>query len=315
MDSRAVNRASSRDLSGTFGPSRDFKRRVQQFNVIAEKELGGNVVGIGYVGSRGDRVAQNPNVDLAPPGAAAVQPRRAYSGTLPNLNTINVFMSIYETSYDAMQLAFQRRYRGGLSLNTHYTLAHATSTSPATWDVNLIERSDAGQDARHHWVLQANYELPWGRSLKGAAAAVLAGWQVNAIGNWQSGIPFGVTNNTARMNTGGTDRPDMTGSPELASNRWFNTDAFVAQALYTPGSAPATVLHGPPQRRVDMSLFKDLALHTPWKLQLRAEIYNITNTPSFQNPSGALGSAAFGSISSTGNAPPRQMQFAVKLLF
>ena len=53
----------------------------------------------------------------------------------------------------------------------------------------------------------------------------------------------------------------------------------------------------------------------PWTLQLRAEIYNITNTPSFQNPSGALGSAAFGSISSTGNAPPRQMQFAAKVLF
>jgi hypothetical protein len=49
--------------------------------------------------------------------------------------------------------------------------------------------------------------------------------------------------------------------------------------------------------------------------QLRAEIYNVTNTPSFQNPSGSLGSASFGSISNTGNAPPRQMQFAAKVLF
>src|SRR5205823_2655574 len=162
------------------------------FNVIAEKELGANVVGIGYVGSRGDRVALNPNVDLAPPGAAVVQPRRLYSGTLPNLNTINVFGSVYETGYDAMQLTFQRRYRGGLSLNTHYTLAHATSTAQSTWDPNLIERSEAGQDARHHWVLSANYLLPWGKSWTGARGAALAGWQINAIANWQSGIPFGV---------------------------------------------------------------------------------------------------------------------------
>ncbi len=312
----------ARDLTGTFrAVALDFKStRVQQFNVIGEKEIAGNVVGVGYIGSRGDRVALNPNVDLAPPGPAAVQPRRVYSGTLPNLNTINVFQSIYETSYDAMQLAFQRRYRGGLSLNTHYTLAHATSTALSTWDVNLIERSDAAQDARHHWVLSANYDLPWGKSLKGIAGGVLAGWQINAIANWQSGIPFGVTNNTARMNTGGTDRPDMVANPELPKDQrtlahWFNTDAFVAQALYTPGSAPPIVLHGPPQRRLDLSLFKDVTLRNPWKLQLRAEIYNVTNTPSFQNPSGALGSAAFGSISSTGNAPPRQMQFAAKLLF
>jgi len=112
----------------------------------------------------------------------------------------------------------------------------------------------------------------------------------------------------------------MVANPELPESqrtlaRWFNTDAFVPQALYTPGSAPPIVLHGPPQRRLDLSLFKDVVLRNPWKLQLRAEIYNVTNTPSFQNPNSALGSAAFGSISSTGNAPPRQMQFAAKLLF
>ena len=311
-----------RDLSGTFrAVALDFKNtRVQQFNVIAEKELGANVVGIGYIGSRGDRVALNPNVDLAPPSAAAVQPRRLYSGTLPNLNTINVFASIYNTSYDAMQLTFQRRYRGGLSLNTHYTLGHATSSAQSTWDPHLIESADASQDARHHWVLSANYLLPWGKSWTGVRGAALAGWQINAIANWQSGIPFTVTNNTARMNTGGTDRPDMIADPALPKNqrtlaRWFNTDAFVPQALFTAGSTPPVVLHGPPQRRVDLSLFKDIDLRKPWTLQLRAEIYNVTNTPSFQNPSSALGSAAFGSISSTGNAPPRQMQFAAKVLF
>jgi hypothetical protein len=34
-------------------------------------------------------------------------------------------------------------------------------------------------------------------------------------------------------------------------NKWFNTDAFQPQALFTLGSAPANVLHGPPQRRID----------------------------------------------------------------
>ena len=44
------------------------------------------------------------------------------------------------------------------------------------------------------------------------------------------------------------------------------------------------------------------------------EVYNVTNTPSFANPNGQLGNAAFGTITST-IGTPRQLQFAVKLLF
>jgi len=51
------------------------------------------------------------------------------------------------------------------------------------------------------------------------------------------------------------------------------------------------------------------------KLQLRAEVYNVTNTPSFGLPDFNFGSTGFGSISSTGNSIPRQMQFGVKYLF
>jgi len=75
------------------------------------------------------------------------------------------------------------------------------------------------------------------------------------------------------------------------------------------------VLHGPPQRRVDLSVFKEFAVGGSRQLQLRYEVYNLTNIANFQNPNSQLGSPAFGSISSTGNSTPRQMQFAAKLLF
>ena len=74
-------------------------------------------------------------------------------------------------------------------------------------------------------------------------------------------------------------------------------------------------MHGPSQRRLDFSIFKDLSLGANRKLQLRMEVYNITNTPSFWLPDFNFGSAGFGSISSTGNSIPRQMQFGVKYLF
>lgn len=300
----------------------DFKStRMQQFNVQAEKELGANnVVTIGYVGSRGSRTTGLPNVALAPPGPGAIQQRRATYSVLPNVSSLTVGSSIYTNRYDAMQLVFQRRLRQGLTLYTHFRLAHGTLDTFAPWDPKIIEHLDAAQDARRAWVLQANYELPWARSATGWVGGLVGGWQLNAVANWQTGVPFGVTNSTALANTGGTDRPNLVGDPELPKSertpqRWFNTAAFQAQPAFTVGNSPPTVLHGPSQRRLDLALFKDLKLHASTTLQLRYEVYNVTNTPSFQNPINTLGSANFGSLTTTGLAIPRQMQFAAKLLF
>lgn len=44
-----------------------------------------------------------------------------------------------------------------------------------------------------------------------------------------------------------------------------------------------------------------------------SEAFNLLNHPPFGNPSGVLGSASFGSISSAGD--PRVVQLAVKYLF
>ena len=53
-----------------------------------------------------------------------------------------------------------------------------------------------------------------------------------------------------------------------------------------------------------------------FRLEYRAEFYNLTNTPHFSNPSGSATSATFGIISSTlsgyGN---RQVQMALRVKF
>jgi hypothetical protein len=89
----------------------------------------------------------------------------------------------------------------------------------------------------------------------------------------------------------------------------------VAQPINTAGNTGRNTLHGPPQRRIDLSLFKNLSPTTAMRLQLRAEVFNLTNTPSFGLPNSNFGTAGFGSITTTANAIPRQMQFAAKLLF
>jgi len=307
--------------AGTFQAEQlDFKNtRTQQYNVFVEKEFGGNVLGAGYLGMYQSHFTQYiGNVDLAPAAAGTIQPRRAFAATLPSVSSIPLISSDYLGTYNAFQVTFQRRQRQGLTLSSNYTFAHSVVTNAAPWDVSVVERYDSNFDVRHRFVFSANYELPFLASSSGVAHAVAAGWQVNAIAQYHTGTPFTVTNGSARANTGGADRPIQVGNPELANPtiaQWFDVTAFVAQPVNTVGTTGNNTLHGPSFTRFDLSLFKNVALTGPWRLQLRAEIFNVFNTPSFANPAAALGNAGFGSITSTGNNIPRQMQFAAKLLF
>jgi hypothetical protein len=215
----------------------------------------------------------------------------------------------------------QRRYAGGLNFSTHYTLAHARQSTLAPWDNTILEWGDIPTyDVRHHWVGIFGYELPWGQGLKGVARGFLAGWQVNFVANYSSGIAFTIVNSSAQTNVGGSDRPNLIGDFNLPSGertlqRWFNTSAFALQPQFTAGNVGVGTMHGPPQRRIDLSFGKSIRQTGSKTVQVRIEVYNIANTPNFQPPDGNFGSTTFGSISSTGNAIPRQMQFGLKYLF
>ncbi|HWW82887.1 MAG TPA: carboxypeptidase regulatory-like domain-containing protein [Vicinamibacterales bacterium] len=300
----------------------DYKSaRSKQYNLFIEKELGGNVVSLGYVGSRSDRVPLTQNINLPTPGPGSVQARRPWYSQYPSLTNINMITNRGERTYDAAQGLVQRRYSNGLHFSTHYTWAHARQSGFAPWDNTILEWGDIPTyDIRHHWVGIVGYELPWGKGLQGVAHGFLAGWQANVVGNYSSGIAFTIVNASPQTNVGGSDRPNVVGNPELPADQrtlqhWFNTSAFALQAPYTAGDVGVGTMHGPPQRRVDLSLNKLLRPSSFGNVQVRIEMYNITNTPSFQPPDPNFGSTTFGSISSTGNAIPRQMQFAVKYLF
>jgi len=295
--------------------------RSKQFNFFAEKQLGGNVISIGYIASRGDRLNLNQNINLPTVGPGNVQARRPWFSTYPLLTNINMITNMAEKKYDAGQILFQRRYAGGLNFQTHYTLAHATQSTFAPWDNTIIEWGNIPTyDIRHHWVGIVGYELPWAKDTKGLAHGLLAGWQVNLVGNYSSGIAFTIVNSSAQTNVGGSDRPNLIGDPNLPSDqrtlqKWFDTTAFALQPQFTAGNVGVGTMHGPNQRRLDLSFSKLMRQGGAKNVQVRLEIYNITNTPNFQPPDPNYGSTTFGSISSTGNAIPRQMQFAVKYLF
>jgi hypothetical protein len=331
----------------------DFKFKpsyIEQYSLAVEKDMGGNVIGVGYVGNLGRRIVGYPNLNQAPyPGAPTPIPSLAST-------IISTGVSAGVSSYNALQLTVERRLAKGLSGNVNYTLAHSLSdivtngegasnipngdrfscvgechvNIPGTQNyktVNSWEVYDYGNselDVRQRVALTLGYEIPAASSLSGAAGILLKGWTTNVLYFYQTGLPFTVENDvpvggTADGFTNSNDRPDVVGPTRASSfsvQQYFNTASFETQPGGQLGNEGKNPIYAPRVTALNFSLFKTFAIKERMKLQLRAESFNLTNTPSFNPPDNMLGDAQFGVISSTiPGATPRQIQFAAKLLF
>ena len=125
------------------------------------------------------------------------------------------------------------------------------------------------------------------------------------------------------FNNGGNDRPNTVADTAVSTkslHEYFNTAAFAPQPLGTIGNTGRNTMFGPHFRHVDMSIFKDFPVKEGVNLQVRAEGYNISNTPNWyiNNGSGnaTLGSTTFGTVTDYDpNYTPRLLQFALKVQF
>jgi hypothetical protein len=147
-----------------------------------------------------------------------------------------------------------------------------------------------------------------------------------------SGVPGTVT--VGSTIPGGDARPDLVGNPNLpASERtpdhWFNTDAFVEHldenGKLTAGNAGRNIFRGPRYTNVDLGVGKFFPISERFRLQFRAEFFNLSNTPHFALPMRSMSDPAFGRITHTRNPvnfgssatsySNRMIQFALKLEF
>ncbi len=318
---------------------------VEQFNLILERELGRNIFSVGYVAGLGRRQYQQVfNANLPDPGGpTGIIGPAPYATLLPNVNTIGQFLDKGASSYNSLQTSFTRQYSNGINMNANYTYGRSlddlndgaaflgTAYSLLPRNIGTYDYGNSSQDIRHRFAATANYTLPFGKGATGARALAVAGYEVNALGFWQSGSAYTVLNSNAQINlpTVTTDRPDIIGNPDGNHSlaQFFNTSAFAYQTFGTAGNESPNKLYGPHQRRVDLSIFKTVTLHEQTKLQLRAECFNISNTPNFGLPNNTISSTAlvngrevatnaggFGSVTTT-TLSARQFQFAAKIIF
>jgi hypothetical protein len=78
------------------------------------------------------------------------------------------------------------------------------------------------------------------------------------------------------------------------------------------GNAGRNIARGPSYTNIDVALVRDFRISDAARLQFRAEVFNVANHANFGLPVADLNSANFGRMFSA--APPRLMQFALKLI-
>jgi hypothetical protein len=315
-----------------------------EWNFTMQKQFGANVFTVSYVGELGRHLQYSWNANLPVPSGSAITPGYIRAATLPNITAINLYGTGGASEYNSAQFIFERRYSKGLTVNANYVfnrnLTSLTDIAETIGQVVNNRSYDWGNSNigfKHKFTMRVNYELPFGKSATGFTKLAIGGWQANAIAFWQSGQPFTVTDGQNLVNLPNTtsDRPNqISGQPCIASNpsihQWINYNAFQQQAIGNPGNEGRGQCTGPQWRGLDLSAFKDFTIAEKFRVSLRAEAYNITNTPNFALPISAISSwtvsrspagipttaGAFGQITATNiGFTPRVMQLALKMTF
>ncbi|MEO6212229.1 MAG: TonB-dependent receptor [Vicinamibacterales bacterium] len=330
--------------------------RVHVYNLNAQREIWGQAtVTLGYAGSRGQHLYRSNDVNTARPTTLTDGTIFIPAGTpRPNtsFSTIELKSSDGESWYNALIVDVRRRFSGGFSIQSSYTLSKSEDTTQAstffsdatngttTAFPEYIPGYNKGLsdfDTRHNWVVNFSADIPG----VGGLGGVLNGWQASGIWNMRSGQPLTVfvQSNRSRSQWNpslgpgiGQDRPSY--APGFGSDsavlggvdRWFDPAAFALQPAGTFGNTGRGDFIGPNLRTLDLALTKrarSATLGGDGRVEFRLEAFNVLNRANFGPPAlvafagaadGETPLSTFGRITTTVTSA-RQIQLGVKVLF
>ena len=137
-------------------------------------------------------------------------------------------------------------------------------------------------------------ELPFGEgkpfASTGIARLLLGGWQLNGILSRYSGTPFTVTASGTSLNAVANqqtadqvkDKVEILGGTGPGQS-YFDPLAFRSVTDVRYGNSGLNTLRGPGFVNLDLGLFREFRVRDV-QIQFRAEAFNATNTPHFNNP-------------------------------
>jgi len=257
-----------------------------------------------------------------------IRPYRGY-------RSLNIVQPRFNSNYHSLQVSAKHKFARDSQVDLAYTFArnmsdNQTDRSTAPQDSYDIksEYGRAALDRRHILTVNYSYILPFYKDQKGFAGKVLGGWEVAGIATLQSGLPFTVTtssydaaglgNNPAIISG---NRPNMLCDPNQGGAQtllqWFNTSCFepkpptnATNIANIPGTSGRGVVEGPPTKRFDFTLAKNVRFGESMRVQLRAEAFNVFNHTNFRGLSTNVTSTTFGQVTTVRD--PRTIQLAAK---
>jgi len=320
---------------GAFSVATNYPMPAEyQWNLTVERALPFNsVLTVGYVGNGTSHIMSDNNVNAPVPGPGATNPRRPF----PAYGDITYQSAYGHSTYHALQVGFQKRYTGGLSVISNFTWSHSIDNVHNNEDgvgglypqnpFNLkAEKANSGSDVPLNYTASVIYSLPFGQSRRWLATSrigrqVAGGWQLGGIFIANHGYPLTPSVSPNPANSTNPERPNRTCAGNLSYQQrsikgWFNTSCYVVPAAYTYGNSARGVIWAPGVVNLDGMADRIFTFTERYRLEFRAEVFNFSNSAHYGRPSVAIGTSQVGTISSDSSAfPNRQFQFALRLMF
>ncbi|WP_158819947.1 TonB-dependent receptor [Granulicella sp. S156] len=210
-----------------------------------------------------------------------------------------------------------------------------------SWPVDRIERTVSTSNQPQHVVITGVWDLPVGRQVLAGRAwerAVFGGYKFSEVLQAFSGSPLAITGNSCGTNPSQgtcmpTYNPAFTG-PARIHGKWgqgitaanpsaisyINSAAFITTPAYQFGNTARTApynLYGPGNYQLDIALVRSVPLHLTQtsRLNLRAEMYNVTNHTWFAVANTAAGNSSFGEVTTNTNYARRAVQLSGRIEF
>lgn len=260
----------------------------------------------------------------------------------------NIFTenTIAHSNYNSLQVLVEKHYSHGLQFSGAYTysksLDNASSFESSLNPINLNATYGPSLfDARHRFVFSYVWQLPV-PNYDGFKGQMLNGWQVSGIVTYQTGFPVRITSSDDieefystffeapgepnwTVGPGYTPGHLQTWDPRKHGGLTFDPTQFT-NATVTPGTvgnAPRSICCQPGIANWDMGIFKGFQLTERLRMEFRSELYNIWNHAQFYSVDGNISNIGTAAANYTDGTfglaqkvrDPRQIQFALKLLF
>jgi hypothetical protein len=305
--------------------SKNFRNpEAWDWNVTVEREMFlRSVLSVAYVGRRGLHLQREADINQPTTATVAANPGVNINALRPYLGfgSIRQTDNIADSRYNALQVAWNRRYTGGLLFGVSYTYSKCEDNGsnqrdvvPNTYDTRNLW-GPCEFDARHMLVFNYLYDLPFFKGQHSLPGKLLGGWQVSGVTQFQTGLPCSIAGATDYAGVGldanfgcGVNGQfwNVNGNPKIigtfgANGQWFATTNPDGSPIFTRPAAGTfvtqsvrNIIYQPGYQNWNLGLFKAFPIKESIGIQFRAEAFNFINHPNWCGGSGCSGTTNIG---------------------